>query len=561
MKKYLYFNSIAIINNDNNTGKYVEFDKGINVVTSHKEEKGNYVGKSSLLRALFHTLGADGKYSTLWKSDGEKMYILDFTFDNKNYTMLRYDKLFKLFSGTKQLFSVSNRDELSEILNELFNKPIFLRNCSNQYSLATPVFNYLFNYIDQQFLEPFRFENFKGLTEFRPNQSYSEILYANLGVDISKLNDLNVNLSEAKEEMKTCKEQLLVYKSIQKELIIDNGISFEQDVEALKKELENYQKQYAVLVQQVEIEKKALFKALSEKSELELLMKDLIDSKTKEKSNYNRILKRHVCPYCEQSTEHYSLMFFKKCNDIDGLEKQLISVENELNQAIRMVSLKKARYETKLNELNSLISYIENAKCTENDLITKIGTNKLHNDLNNKIVSTSNKIDNLSVQIKDLQKSIKKIKKKESEIDSKFYEEFSDIFYKKKLGGFDLSNISKADSKVKVDGTRNNITIVAWLSSLIRTKYFTNKDFTMFPIVFDNPNNADFDLTNEHTIFEIIFENSCTGSQIITSMVGFDENLYSDYKIDKVIVLESEENHLLIESDYNFIMNKYKNIL
>jgi len=124
-----------------------------------------------------------------------------------------------------------------------------------------------------------------------------------------------------------------------------------------------------------------------------------------------------------------------------------------------------------------------------------------------------------------------------------------------------LSSISKADSKVNVDGTRNNITIVAWLSSLIRTKYKTNNDFTMFPIVYDNPNNADFDLANVHTIFEIIFENSCTESQIITSLVGFDENLYSDYKIDKIIVLESDENHLLIESDYEYIMNKYKDIL
>jgi len=171
------------------------------------------------------------------------------------------------------------------------------------------------------------------------------------------------------------------------------------------------------------------------------------------------------------------------------------------------------------------------------------------------------KIDDLACQIKKLQKDIKILKKKETEIDSKFYEEFSNIYYKKKLGGFDLSSISKADSKVNVDGTRNNITIVAWLSSLIRTKYKTNNDFTMFPIVYDNPNNADFDLANVHTIFEIIFENSCTESQIITSLVGFDENLYSDYKIDKIIVLESDENHLLIESDYEYIMNKYKDIL
>lgn len=434
MKKYLYFNSISIINNDNQTGKFVKFKKGINVVTSHKEANGNYVGKSSLLRALYHSLGADGKYSTLWKSDGEKIYILDFSFDDKDYIMLRLDKLFKLFYDGKCLFSVSNRGDLSEKLNQIFNKPIYLPSYNDNYKLASPAFNYLFYYVDQQAIKPFKFESFDGLSEFQPSKSYSEILYANLGIDISKLNLLNISLAENNQKQKDYEKKMNLYNDFQKELSINDAQTFEKDIYSLKKKLENYQTKYSSLASEVDKEKKALYKALNEKSELESLMNDIIKSKKNEKSNYNKILKNHTCPYCEQSTEHYSLMFFKKCNDIDGLEKQLLSIENELNLATRKVMLKKERYEIKLSELNSLIKMIEETTNTEGDLLSKIAKTRLNDEINERISLTYKSIDETKELVKKIKKDIRLIKKKENEIDEKYYQEFSKIYLEKKNG-------------------------------------------------------------------------------------------------------------------------------
>ena len=53
----LIVKNIMIIDYKNKKAKYQSFDKNINVITSDGiSTKGNGVGKSSLLRSIFHTL-------------------------------------------------------------------------------------------------------------------------------------------------------------------------------------------------------------------------------------------------------------------------------------------------------------------------------------------------------------------------------------------------------------------------------------------------------------------------------------------------------------------------
>lgn len=56
--KDLTINSLFIFEYKNKLAKRVDFKRGINVVTSSKEN-GNDVGKSVLLKSIYHTLGAD----------------------------------------------------------------------------------------------------------------------------------------------------------------------------------------------------------------------------------------------------------------------------------------------------------------------------------------------------------------------------------------------------------------------------------------------------------------------------------------------------------------------
>ena len=72
-------NNLSIICEQTKKAKYCTFEKGINVVTSDSiKSEGNFVGKSSLLRSIFHTLGADARFSDMWEKKGNIFISLNF---------------------------------------------------------------------------------------------------------------------------------------------------------------------------------------------------------------------------------------------------------------------------------------------------------------------------------------------------------------------------------------------------------------------------------------------------------------------------------------------------
>lgn len=60
----LIFDEIIIIDELNKKAKKQVFLPGINIVVSNgKDDEGNYIGKSTLLKSIFHALGADAFFS------------------------------------------------------------------------------------------------------------------------------------------------------------------------------------------------------------------------------------------------------------------------------------------------------------------------------------------------------------------------------------------------------------------------------------------------------------------------------------------------------------------
>ena len=62
--KEVYFKKLMIADLQNRTARVQSFEKGLNVVTS----ADNHVGKSSLLKSLYYTLGAEVDFDSVWDS-------------------------------------------------------------------------------------------------------------------------------------------------------------------------------------------------------------------------------------------------------------------------------------------------------------------------------------------------------------------------------------------------------------------------------------------------------------------------------------------------------------
>ena len=560
--KNMIVNSIAIISPNSKTAKYAEFTSGINVVTSNKNINGNYVGKSSLLRSIYHTLGADGKFSTsLWEREGKYTYILDFSIDNIRYRMLRFDNLFKLYAENNELlFKVINRIDLAIELNKLFNQEIYLKNKNNEYSVAHPAFNYLLNYIDQKEIRVSEFSTFNSLNAF--SAFYSDLLYSHLGVNSKQFNELKIESDELNRKISEVNKKNQMFNEMLAQIDKNKDLNSNySEIEVLKKELQKHQDEYTKLIGEANKLKEKLLKTNDSKIEIELAINELRNMINSDEKVLNKSLKEHTCPICNSELRDDSHAYIHKAVDVDGAKFQLLDAERELGKLSREITLTNSKYEENLAELKKIEARVfEGNKGLENT-IKSYGMKKIKANLFDELsVNEASKITFIEKR-KRITKLLKSLDDRKKEVNMAYLTNFYDIYQKYSLGGFDLSSVDSVETKIKVDGTRVNITQVAWLCSLLKTKYEFNPNSLIYPLVFDNPNNADFDEDNERKIFNLIFDNLPENGQIITSLVGFDQNMYTSYEIKKIIVLVNPENSLLNNNDFELCLDIYSSIL
>lgn len=114
----LIFKDLYLFSPSEKLAKKISFAPGRTMITSDAHD-GTDRGKSVIMKALYHTMGADCYFEGKW-DDSSKTYILRFCVDDDEYYIFRHNKLFKVFDGEKNLlFSVISRHELSERLSSI----------------------------------------------------------------------------------------------------------------------------------------------------------------------------------------------------------------------------------------------------------------------------------------------------------------------------------------------------------------------------------------------------------------------------------------------------------
>lgn len=92
--KQVYFKSLMIADLQEHTARFQKFEKGLNVITS----TDNHVGKSSLLKSLYYSLGAEVNFDSIWDIKS-KLYIATISVDETDYLIVRRMKRFAVFKG------------------------------------------------------------------------------------------------------------------------------------------------------------------------------------------------------------------------------------------------------------------------------------------------------------------------------------------------------------------------------------------------------------------------------------------------------------------------------
>ena len=157
----LLINELYIFSlNEKKARKFI-FSKGKNIITSNGQD-GTKRGKSSILKSIYHSLGADCYFEDMWQVD-TKLFILKFQIDEEIFFIHRYKRMFKIFSEDfNLLFKVDNRSELAEIMQKLYKFGVKLLGKDKKMELAPPAFSYILNFIDQDKIDGTNFKSFKN---------------------------------------------------------------------------------------------------------------------------------------------------------------------------------------------------------------------------------------------------------------------------------------------------------------------------------------------------------------------------------------------------------------
>ena len=555
--KRLIIESVSIISPDIQKAKYQEFKSGINVIVGDKI-KGNFIGKSSLLRSVFHSLGADAKFAKDdWEKEGPYIYITEFKVGDKKYTILRKQELFRLFDeNNTELFTVINREDLSKRLNELFFKEVYLLTHQQSYSLAHPVYNYLLNYIEQKEIHLCEFRSFNSLTAFHGSY-YSDLLYSLLGVDSKEYSNAVTTKKELESDLKLKQD---AEKSLLDMLNIINSKSNKElsldEIKALRDALTRFEEQYTELASQANKTKTKLYEAYNAKAELENLVKDIRYSLEDTEKTGRSIIKEHICPICHNELQDTSNTYFENSNEVQNYSYQLLDVEKDLANIEREIQKLLVKYEEYLNLIKDIEIRVFDNKSEISDKLELIGLRKIKSNINNEINQTKSDIIKINSDIEAENIRIRNLKKLRSDVDKFYLKALYDISLDYDIRIPALSKINKVDQKFQVDGNQIMIATVAWLCSLLKTKYEFNKTSLVLPLIYDNPNNANFDAENDYKIFKLLFDNLPEKGQIVTSCVGFEEEKYSEDFDINIINLTNPQYELLNSNDYQNCLEK-----
>ena len=204
MKK-LIFNEVSILSKVEKAARREEFGPAINLLTGE-----NDVGKSTLIKCLYHALGAEvpGLQNTHWKN-AKPIYCIKFVLNGTAYAIVRDEKYFGVFDIHEKLIGrfvgISGEKGIAHFLNPLLNFRIELERAEDgRLGLAGPAFYFLPFYVDQDEGWTKSWASFNGLQQF--NSYRKNMLEYHLGVRPQSYYDAKkryVQLSEERAKLET----------------------------------------------------------------------------------------------------------------------------------------------------------------------------------------------------------------------------------------------------------------------------------------------------------------------------------------------------------------------
>jgi hypothetical protein len=551
----LIFNEIYLFSTQEKAALKISFVDGINVITSSQID-GTDRGKSVIMRSLYHALGADALFDEKWDTKN-KVYILKFTIDEKQFWIYRNADMFKFFDGHKHLlFSTTSRHELSKLLLPYTKFGVQLPNRNNQkLELTPPVFNYLPFFLDQDNYKGTKFLSFDKLGQYTNYKEF--VLFYHFGAYDQSYFELVRKAEQFSDDESKNEKRKLLLAEMQNDVDAKIGSSaFAGNLDALKSEIYIYNNEYSSVLTALNKCKEKLLSFRNSQFEAEQSLKDL-NVLTKHTEKEIRTLHEHRCPECNSVLDDVVSLQSKRYN----ITEDIILVKNRLQITLleldKNIKAEEQTYSNLLKELNAYERKMKINTVQVNDILRHKGLCELRDSI---IIERKQLYDTLlgiKQQLSKIRKELKRYNDKKKAISDMYYSLLIEARTKFGLNEINPDSFKSLTKNFTASGSNKPIATVVWYLTLIKLRKQFNASAIEFPVVFDSPNNAETDDIKRYNLLQYILNEFNNSGQLILSSIGFEADKFSCDKAINVIPLENEKYHLLREQTYT----QYYNLL
>lgn len=540
--KEVYFQSILIADLQKNTARFQEFSKGLNVVTS----VDNHVGKSSLLKALYYTLGAEVDYDPVWDKN-TKLYIATIQVDDEIYRIARLMKRFAVFHFDK-LISITDSvtKELSPLLGDIFDFAVYLPNKeSEKVEMAPPAFTFMPYYIDQDKGWSGLYNSFSSIEQYKkPDRIKS--LYYHLNIYTKSTVELMAKRDWLKDELETLQKESERLQVILTALNGEMGnLPPADNIEELEEQLEIPKERIRLLMDQVgetrNVVQEGEMALTQHQRQLYIVQNYQLPITDKGTQTV------YTCPHCGYTFDE-EIFNIVRANYSEQNEEYLCQqIQLIIDSVSQKLAFAKERYVSLMEELKRE----EEAFHAEKDEFELYVRRRGLQDSVRRFSENLNRVRirnaEIIAEIKEISKEIRRLPNKK-DVEEKYIE-----CVRLNIIALDAWNPAyegniKILQPIKAQGTLENKIILAQFVGLFQTMDYFKSSATRFPFVVDSPRAKEASLTSSKDILKMIAQLEML-PQIILATIDF-EDFKDEIKTPTTVITLTEQRKLLRDSDY-----------
>ncbi|MGZ4160041.1 MAG: hypothetical protein ACXVNF_04470 [Neobacillus sp.] len=534
------FDELLLISLKEKSARRINFDEKATVIYSVQ----NKTGKSSIIKSLYHTLGADTSFEPQWK-EAEVITLLKFSVQDKKYSIMRNKKTFSIFDSNNNLIGKYSKivDELAPVMANIIGYSFTLTDWNDQEVIPSPAYYFLPFYLDQDKGWQKNWSSFEQLSQVPKWEDVTTKYHVGILTDEyfelnRKYNASKVNLKQFGENVRSLEYALRRY---QHDL---NQNSFRLNIEDFQKDIEEMFEGIQDLQKIQDEQKRFLFNLyneqlllLSQKQSIETMIKGL-------EVDFDNIDK--VCPTCGNNHESTFEARLKTAENEARCYQLLNETTSKLELVRENINKTNEIYKSRSLQIEDLHDVLNRKKgdLRVEEIIRLEGVRNFVEKIKNDLWEENKKLNDEEKENKRLKRCMAKI------VDKNRQEEIQQFFYAKMqhlLNMLDLGNVKEDDyknikNKIKVKGSNLPRAVLAYIYSVLLTK-FEKGNSAFCPIVIDSPKQQDQSVANYEKMIDVIFNQRPKNSQLILGVVDSP-----DIQFDGTVI-KLENKHKVLEAE------------